>query len=148
MPSAKRKKKEEDEEAQTPLSEANEKTDGRFVADYLQTETSGWITSWTHPHEQRQYGIRLARSARVDEASLQACFRLVEHTSRDDYERSRGRWKPAVKLAEMRLPDLRYLLVTDAAGAVRGFTSLMPTYEAGRPVVYCYEIHLADELQG
>lgn len=49
----------------------------------------------------------------------------------------------------MKSPELRYILVKDEErDIVKGFTSLMPTYEEGQPVVYCYEIHLKPELQG
>lgn len=48
----------------------------------------------------------------------------------------------------MRDPDLRYILVKDAAGQVCGYTSLMPTMEEGEAVVYCYEIHLKPDLRG
>jgi hypothetical protein len=48
----------------------------------------------------------------------------------------------------MRSPDLRYILVKDEAGSLGGFTSLMPTWEEGQPVVYCYEIQLKQHLQG
>lgn len=47
----------------------------------------------------------------------------------------------------MRSPELRYILVQHE-GKVYGFTSLMPTWENGEAVVYCYEIHLRDELRG
>lgn len=79
---------------------------------------------------------------------LEACFRLVEETSKADYESSSVGWKPAKKLTEMKSPELKYIMVKDVAGSVCGFTSLMPTYEEGEPVVYCYEIHLKPELQG
>lgn len=51
----------------------------------------------------------------------------------------------------MRLPDLRYLLVEPddgGTGEVEGFLSFMLTYEDGREVVYCYEIHLSPALRG
>lgn len=48
----------------------------------------------------------------------------------------------------MKSKELRYVLVKNAEGSLRGFTSLMPTWEDGKPVVYCYEIHLEDELHG
>ena len=49
----------------------------------------------------------------------------------------------------MRSPELRYILVREKdTQAIRGFTSLMPTYEEGEPVIYCYEIHLQPELRG
>lgn len=79
---------------------------------------------------------------------LAACFDLIEQTSRPDYEPSSIGWKPGKKKAEMKSAELRYVLVKDANGVILGFTSLMPTFEEGEPVVYCYEIHLKPELQG
>lgn len=52
----------------------------------------------------------------------------------------------------MRLPDLRYLLVRSAASTpadkVEAFLSFMITYEDGHEVIYCYEVHLSEHLQG
>lgn len=48
----------------------------------------------------------------------------------------------------MRDPDLRYILVKNAAGRVCGYVSFMPTMEEGQAVVYCYEIHLELGLRG
>lgn len=49
----------------------------------------------------------------------------------------------------MRSQALRYILVKeDDTQAICGFTSMMPTYEEGEPVIYCYEIHLQPKLQG
>lgn len=48
----------------------------------------------------------------------------------------------------MKSPELRYILVKAEDGSVAGFTSLMPTWEEGQPVIYCYEIHLKPHLQG
>ena len=68
-------------------------------------------------------------------------------------------WSPAKKRKEMRLPDLRYLILTQRppsgvedteldVGQVVGFMSFMLTWEDGNEVVYCYEVHLAQEIQG
>lgn len=48
----------------------------------------------------------------------------------------------------MKSDGLRYILVKDGDGDLRAFTSLMPCFEEGEPVVYCYEIHLKPELRG
>ena len=48
----------------------------------------------------------------------------------------------------MKLLDLKYILVKNEQLIVEGFLSLMPTYEDGYPVMYCYEIHLSSALQG
>ena len=111
--------------------------------------TSHWLTEWTHPRTSKKHTISLARSGTLSDDELNSCFSLIEETSRPDYERSAWKWRPAKKLKEMRSPELRYILVRDAeTRVIRGFSSLMPTYEEGQPVVYCYEIHLKPGLQG
>jgi hypothetical protein len=71
----------------------------------------------------------------------------VELTSREDYKKSKGGWKPHSKRKEMRLLDLKYFLVK-LDQTLEGFLSFMPTIEDQYPVIYCYEIHLSDALQG
>ncbi|KXX79690.1 N-alpha-acetyltransferase 40 [Madurella mycetomatis] len=135
----------------SPLELANRKTDEQFIADYLgpSSGVSSWVTTWTHPRTGTEYSIILVCAGNLKEGDLQACFFLIEQTSRKDYENSAGKWHPKKKLVEMRSPELRYILVREKdTQAIRGFTSLMPTYEEGEPVIYCYEIHLQPELRG
>lgn len=114
------------------------------------TTYSAWSTSWQHPHAKTVYALTLSQSTHTSEADLEACYSLVEKTSRKDYEASSRGWNPEAKKEEMREPDLRYILVKDhaAGGVVCGYTSLMPTMEDGEPVLYCYEIHLKPDLRG
>ncbi|KAK0716669.1 hypothetical protein B0T21DRAFT_426133 [Apiosordaria backusii] len=111
----------------SPIEAANRKTDEQFIADYLQPGTakeSSWMTAWTHPKTGAKYNISLVQPANLKEEDLDACFQLL-------------------------VPELRYVLVKEEkTGEIHGFTSLMPTYEEGQPVVYCYEIHLKPILQG
>ncbi|CCC06560.1 unnamed protein product [Sordaria macrospora k-hell] len=150
----------------SPIERTNSKTDQDFISDYLQTSISSsallppssspapkpWTTKWTHPKTNNQYTISLVRSDKLSKEELQACFDLVKETSYDDYQNSKDKWQPRKKMEEMKSPGLRYVLVQDNksenGGSIRAFTSLMPTYEEGQPVVYCYEIHLKPELQG
>ncbi|KAK0648878.1 hypothetical protein B0T16DRAFT_409021 [Cercophora newfieldiana] len=137
----------------SPIDLANRKTDEQFVTDYLSSDTptnpSLWTTKWTHPQTNDIYTLTLASPANLNPSDLQSCFALIEETSRSDYENSAAKWRPSKKLKEMKSPELRYILVRHPTTlAIRGFTSLMPTYEEGQPVVYCYEIHLKDELKG
>ncbi|KAK0713907.1 acyl-CoA N-acyltransferase [Lasiosphaeria miniovina] len=135
-----------------PLELANRKTDEQFIADHLGppgVTKSPWVLEWLHPRTGAKYSIGLAQPSNLSDNDLTACFHLIEETSRQDYENSAGNWHPENKLAEMRSPELRYVLVKDCDTAtVCGFTSLMPTFEAGQPVIYCYEIHLKPEVQG
>ena len=121
--------------------------------------------------------MTLETSSSIAAVDLQACFDLIEHTSADMYRNSDTRWSPAKKRKEMKLPDMRYLLLRRAAlvdmscslsardaapahararadvrreesAAVHGFISFMATYEDGHEVIYCYEIHLTERLRG
>ncbi|KAK4124285.1 hypothetical protein N657DRAFT_644499 [Parathielavia appendiculata] len=133
-----------------PLELANRKTDEQFIADYFpsKSDETPWVAAWIHPRTGVEYTISLAQSGRLSEDDLMACFQLVELTSRKDYEKSAAKWHPDKKLKEMRSPELRYILVKEkGTETIRGFTSFMPTYEEGQPVIYCYEIHLQPDLQ-
>ncbi|CCF35734.1 acetyltransferase [Colletotrichum higginsianum] len=144
-----------------PIETANRKSDEEFIKDHLQSSSPDW-TSWTHPKTDKPYALSLKSSSALAQHELQACFDLVDRTSGADYRASKDGWRPASKMKEMRSPDLRYILVKEAAaaaavaadadgddgGKICGFTSLMPTFEEGEAVVYCYEIHLLEELRG
>lgn len=109
---------------------------------------SPWTTTWTHPTTQAIYTLTLTQALNTSQADLEACFSLIEETSRPDYAASSMGWNPKAKHKEMRDRDLRYIIVRDPSNHVRAFTSIMPTLEEGEPVVYCYEIHLKPELRG
>jgi len=97
------------------------------------------------------YTISMQTSSAISTSDIESCFGLIESTSASAYRASSVGWSPAKKRKEMRLPDLRYLLVEPddgGTGEVEGFLSFMLTYEDGREVVYCYEIHLSPALRG
>ncbi|KAK4228133.1 acyl-CoA N-acyltransferase [Podospora fimiseda] len=131
-------------EAIDPIDIANLKTDEQFIADYLYPN---WITTWTHPKTSTLYTLTFLQSTKLCPSDLQACFNLISETSKSDYEQAACRWNPDSKLKEMKSPELRYILIKDCSGTLKGFTSLMPTYECGEAVIYCYEIHLKPELR-
>lgn len=109
--------------------------------------SSPWPTSWIHPRTKHDYTISLTSAEKLSQEDLDTCFNLIESNSGEDYRHSSAGWHPEAKRKEMSSVDLRYILVKDGEH-VKGFTSLMPTFENGEPVVYCYEIHLSHELQG
>lgn len=94
--------------------------------------------------------LSLETATTVAKDDLGACFDLIVTTSSTDYAASSIGWHPSQKKREMRLPDLRYLLVK-SRGRIRpleAFLSFMLTYEDGHEVVYCYEVHMMSHLQG
>lgn len=99
--------------------------------------------------ESKVYQITLETAASLSEPELNACFDLIEYTSKSDYEQSTTHWRPKVKKTEMVHIDMRYLLVrAEKDSRILGFASFMLTYEAGKEVVYLYEIHLSEALRG
>ncbi|KAJ5408989.1 hypothetical protein N7509_002872 [Penicillium cosmopolitanum] len=143
-------------------------------------------------------------SSTIPPLDLEACLDLIEQTSGDAYTASGIGWSRPKKRKEMKLPDMKYLLVRgdseheaepegpllsadDAQGGsvvvpdepvselmlgsgseskmrqkgkdqnesekktsarILGFLSFMVTYEDGKEVVYCYEIHLSPMARG
>ena len=115
-------------------------------------------TTFTHTRKDvsRTYSLSLESSSTLSNHDLRACFNLIASTSSGDYEGSSLGWSAAKKWKEMRLPDLRYIVLKqekddkgrDGIPEVEGFLSFMLTYEDGYEVIYCYEIHLSPQLQG
>jgi ribosomal protein S18 acetylase RimI-like enzyme len=82
-------------------------------------------------------------------ALLEKCFDLVQRLTQDDYANNETKWSAAKKRQEMRLPDLKYLILTALDGtSLVGFISYMVTYEDNHEVVYIYEIHVEPKYQG
>lgn len=109
--------------------------------------SDGW-TSWKHPKSGDEYALSLCSAGDLSKSDFDACFNLIDLTSGQDYRSSSTGWHPAAKRSEMSSPDLRYMLVKDSTGTLQGFTSFMPTFEDGKAVVYCYEIHLTTNVKG
>ena len=83
----------------------------------------------------------------VGDSLLKECLQLIELTSARDYENSEIKWSASKKWKEMKLPDMKYIILHTPDGVVAGFISFMVTYEDGKEVVYIYEIHLVPEWQ-
>ncbi len=95
--------------------------------------------------------ISIETASSMSPKDFQACYDLIKATSSSAYKNSSVGWSPAKKKKEMKLPDLRYILVKRARGSqeeVVAFLSLMLTIEDGHEVVYCYEIHICEHLRG
>ncbi|KOS42212.1 hypothetical protein ACN38_g6889 [Penicillium nordicum] len=129
-------------------------------------------------------------AATISTADLEACLDLIEQTSSEAYSASPTGWSRTKKRKEMKLPDMKYLILRDtlnnssdysgqvpgekqsdindnnpsssppkesdepipSSGTgspnVLGFLSFMVTYEDGKEVLYCYEIHLSLAARG
>ncbi|TVY37972.1 N-alpha-acetyltransferase [Lachnellula occidentalis] len=134
-----------------PIEVANDKPLNDFIKEYL-PPTGDW-TSWTHPTTSSTYSITLQTAASLPTPDFRACFNLISTTSSADYKKSPDGWKPRSKQKEMKLLDLKYLVVKSSPDdkgkeEVQGFASIMPTYEDDIAVLYIYEIHLCSALQG
>lgn len=109
------------------------------------------------------YTAELYTADNIPAEDLEACFQLIEHTSAEAYQSSSIGWAPVAKKKEMRLPDMRYIVVRgrevssttarddadggETKGPFVGFLSFMVTYEDGKEVIYCYEVHIQPKAQ-
>ncbi|KAI9888010.1 MAG: hypothetical protein M1823_000131 [Watsoniomyces obsoletus] len=125
----------------------------KLLSDYV--FPSGTSQTFDSRDGEQKYFINLETSSSITREHLEACLNLIEETSAETYKASTGKWPRAKKRREMKLPDLRYLLVQsgsssseDTLGPIEGFLSYMLTYEDGHEVIYCYELHLANHLRG
>jgi ribosomal protein S18 acetylase RimI-like enzyme len=111
------------------------------------------------------FNISLVAADWLAPGEYNAAFNLIEETSRADYESSAFGWHPRRKRKEMLEPEMKYLLVRrkgteptierskvcgDLDTSVLGFLSFMVDYDSSPsvPVLYIYEIHLAETLRG
>ena len=114
--------------------------------------------------EYEDYSVQIHSAASIPERAFEACFALIKLTSSEAYKRSSNGWSPRKKRNEMKLTDMRYLLLVRKRNSVKsvespeslssekdndfgGFISFMTTYEDDVPVLYCYELHLDPKLQ-
>ncbi|KAL4740681.1 acyl-CoA N-acyltransferase [Aspergillus similis] len=115
--------------------------------------------------ETDSYDISIHTAATISATELASCFKLLELTSSNAYKNSSIGWSPSEKRKEMKLPDMKYMILRRGAadgaqdaegdsssskstGQFAGFLEFMVTYEDGYEVLYCYEIHLTPEVQG
>ncbi|KAJ5632417.1 hypothetical protein N7490_008756 [Penicillium lividum] len=141
-------------------------------------------------YETHNTSLAVYSAATISTADLDACLDLIELTSSEAYAASGVGWSRPKKRKEMKLPDMKYLILRDCVASsaemqqpdacadkadepkttgsanamgspdgsgnewvddnngVLGFLSFMITYEDGKEVVYCYEIHLSDTARG
>ena len=153
-PSPSKRRRKTDEEL---IDEVNDLRIEEFKAQHIAEENLVYstrdITSIVDVH------LTLKSSADLTKDELNTCFQLIESTSRPDYESSSWGWHPKRKKREMKEDEMRYLLVRptntndqsgkDSSNHVQGFLSFMLTHDStpSAPVLYIYEIHLAQALR-
>ena len=126
------------------IEDANGLPLATYRARFLPTHLNPTLRSAT---AQGPYSISFDTSATIPAVDVDACFDLIANSSANAYAASSIGWSPTKKRKEMKLPDLRYLLLKDSTTRIQGFLSFMLTYEDGYEVVYCYELHLAQAVQ-
>ena len=136
----------------------NSLSPSEFFQRYLAREQLSEITSnYGVQGGQRLWTLLIAAGSSLtpkNKSVLEECLQLIESTSADDYRNSEMKWSVSKKRKEMLLPDMRYVVLMETnennsnGPKVAAFVSYMITYEDGKEVVYCYEIHLTEAWQG
>ncbi|RDH39510.1 GNAT family acetyltransferase Nat4 [Aspergillus welwitschiae] len=144
-----------------PLVErTNQLSIQEFTSKYISSEFLTYTYKPEDPisSEEQKYRLSIYDAATIPTTDLNACFNLIEETSSEAYKNSSTGWSPTKKKKEMKLPDMKYLVIRreglssddgegEGENAVVGFMSFMITYEDGKEVIYLYEIHLSSEVQ-
>ncbi|KAJ5170404.1 uncharacterized protein N7500_003187 [Penicillium coprophilum] len=184
------------------VEQTNALSIGEFIAQYVTTPTQtrepaqNDATDQPHPSQVQprqdtacKPRVDVYSAATISAVDLEACLDLIEQTSSEAYIASSVGWSRIKKRKEMKLPDMKFLILRDmpddssnSSGQVPGgkqseivdnnapsplkesdepvassdtgfrnflgFLSFMVTYEDGKEVVYCYEIHLSAVARG
>ena len=132
------------------INKINDLSLSEFKNQYIAAEPLHHQTLRDGDH--KDFNIDFRSSEKLSKTELDACLKLIESTSRPDYESSSWGWHPKRKKREMKEDDMRYLLVRSAGDdqdPVLGFLSFMLTHDStpSVPVMYVYEIHLPPALR-
>ncbi|KAL4878411.1 acyl-CoA N-acyltransferase [Aspergillus karnatakaensis] len=151
-----------------------------FVTTYIPTSEIHFQTGGRAPQPQetgdlsadtanQTYTISVYSASTIPDKELDSCLNLIELTSSAAYKASSSGWSPTEKRKEMKLPDMKYMILRrdaespkssgvtqntsgdksgDKVEEFAGFIEFMVTYEDGYEVLYCYEIHLTPEARG
>lgn len=123
------------------------------MIDYVPAKLRDEHIRLTHENGVQEYVIDIFSSSSIPEKEFEACFELVRLTSSETYRNSSSKWSPSKKKKEMKLKDMKYMILRKQGLSVRsfpdigGFLSFMITYEDGIEVSYCYEVHLPAEMR-
>ncbi|KAK2882425.1 hypothetical protein FQN49_000377 [Arthroderma sp. PD_2] len=111
------------------------------------------------PNETKRdtYTVKFYTAASIPDTYMTACYDLIFFTSSEAYKQSTSGWSARKKKLEMKLLDMRYMVLVPESECVSeghpqmpiigGFLSFMVTQEDEMSVLYCYEVHLAPEVQ-
>ncbi|KAL5611583.1 hypothetical protein BROUX41_000832 [Berkeleyomyces rouxiae] len=120
-------------EPSTLIEAVNAKSDTKFFDDHIK-KSPHWVDRWVHPKTHETYAMRFAGASELTEEDLLECRNLVEATSRQDYADSEMGWDPEAKLAEMKLPELRYIMLLGPDAALPQPATLTPPPSSSRSI--------------
>ncbi|KAF2159285.1 hypothetical protein M409DRAFT_71172 [Zasmidium cellare ATCC 36951] len=151
--SAKRSKKADSAPRSDVIDEVNALGRTEFEDRYLDSLSLDYTERASQSH------CNLCFANDISDNDFDDCFHLIDTTSRKDYEGSSWGWHPKRKRREMKEKEMRYIIakgdfLPDEEGKLEkefeGFLSFMFTHDStpSVPVLYIYEIHLAEKARG
>lgn len=135
-----------------------------FRSRFVDQDMLSYTSQQSGLDQKEAFDISLVAADWLTPGEHNASFGLVEETSKPDYESSTFGWHPRRKRKEMLEPEMKYFFVRrkdakpnverrkcgDVDTSILGFLSCMVTHDSSPsvPVLYIYEIHLAESLRG
>jgi len=91
--------------------------------------------------------IEYQPSDKIDPEDMNQIFSLLKTNMEDLYEKSAWGWDETKKLNELTDEAARFLIAKNSDGKILGFTHFRFDVEVNQPILYCYELQVAEEIQ-
>ncbi|KKK18258.1 hypothetical protein AOCH_001942 [Aspergillus ochraceoroseus] len=69
----------------------------------------------TGQEEEKEYTLEIHTAGTIPAVDLEECYKLIELTSSSAYKSSSIGWSPSEKKKEMKLPDMKYMILRQAS---------------------------------
>lgn len=91
--------------------------------------------------------IEYQSSSSIHEDDMDQIFNLLKVNMYEFYDKSSWGWDDTKKKQEITNESAKFLLVRNKDGKIVGFTHFRFEIEINHPILYCYELHIASEVQ-
>lgn len=98
-------------------------------------------------HEGLDLKIEYQPSDNINPEDMDQIFTLLKVNMESLYEKSAWGWDEMKKKSELTHEDARFLIAKNNEGKILGFSHFRFEVEINYPILYCYELQVADEIQ-
>lgn len=106
------------------------------------------LKEWTnYSTDNLNLKIEYKSSKKLEHEEMDQIFILLKNNMQILYENSDWGWNETEKKTELADESAKYLLAKNSDGRILGFTHFRFDVENNQPILYCYELQIAEEIQ-